>query len=322
VTRIVRTFRIQRIIRLVAPLRTLVFSIAVTLKSLLWAMILLFMIIFVVGIVCTQAATDSLVLEAETPTLGAEIVQELNDYWSPLDQAMYTLFQTISGGVSWRDPAMSLEMVSPVMRPIFTLFISFVYFAVLNVVTGVFCSCAIETTSRNPEVIASAMIKNKQTYIENLKNVFYSMDEDGSGLITLTEFENILKDEMMNAHLAALEIDCSDAWTLFKLIDSDKSGVIEIDEFVHGCEQLKGSAKGVDVANMTAEFRNLAKKIVKFMKNTEEHLQVINEMGPALKSNMKPTVSVGSIGSNPTRQVSQVSVAAGRAASERPLTVE
>jgi len=284
VTRIVRTFRIQRIIRFVSPLRTLVFSIAVTLKSLMWAMVLLMLIIYVVSIIMTQTAAQWI---ADGVPQHVEV--GLRDYWFSLDRAMITCFQSISGGVSWRDAAVPMEAISVPIAFIFTLYIGFVYFAVLNVVTGVFCSCAIETTQRNPEVIATSMIKNKQTYIENLKQFFRNMDKDNSGMITLTEFESMLQDEMMRAHLLALEIDASDAWTLFKLIDNDKSGVIEIDEFVTGCEQLKGGAKGVDVANIQAELKSLTKRLVKFMRYTEDQLETVTGVPGVTKAKSNAT---------------------------------
>lgn len=261
ISRLLRAFRIPRIIRFVAALRTLVFSILVTLKSLVWAMLLLSMIMYVFAITFTQAASDARMLEDGSPS----DLHNLASYWGSLDRSLHTLFQSITGGVSWRAVVGPLEEVSMLWSWLFTCFIAFVHFAVLNVVTGIFCSSAVEHTQRNPELVARTVLATRDTYANNLKALFMHLDQDGSGLITLSELERMIGDKMLRSYFAALEIDTADAWTLFKLIDSDRTGAIDIDEFVMGCEQLKGSARSIDLASMSYEIKSLAKLLVRLM---------------------------------------------------------
>merc|ERR1712187_16622 len=93
---------------------------------------------------------------------------------------------------------------------------------------------AIDTASRNPDLIATSMMQNKEKLVERLKNLYSHIDEDGGGDITLAELETILKDEEMRAYFEAIGLDPQDAWTLFKLIDSDRTHTIDLDEFVSG----------------------------------------------------------------------------------------
>eukprot|EP00413_Alexandrium_margalefii_P030028 CAMPEP_0204556198 /NCGR_PEP_ID=MMETSP0661-20131031/29422_1 /ASSEMBLY_ACC=CAM_ASM_000606 /TAXON_ID=109239 /ORGANISM="Alexandrium margalefi, Strain AMGDE01CS-322" /LENGTH=59 /DNA_ID=CAMNT_0051563305 /DNA_START=56 /DNA_END=231 /DNA_ORIENTATION=+ len=58
---------------------------------------------------------------------------------------MFTLFQAITGGISWHEPVETLGQVSVMLVWLFTAYLSFTYFAVMNVVTGVFCNSAIES---------------------------------------------------------------------------------------------------------------------------------------------------------------------------------
>ena len=44
-----------------------------------------------------------------------------------------------------------------------------------------------------------------------------------------------------------------DVWTLFMVIDADQNGLIDIDEFVSGCQQLHGPAKSIQMARMSHE---------------------------------------------------------------------
>merc|ERR1712241_781191 len=85
-TRLVRVFRAQRLIRFMSALRTLVFSIMVTLKSLIWSLILLLLIIWMNAVFFTEYVTD-LVVDA------GELDKELVRYWGSLLGSMTTLLQ-------------------------------------------------------------------------------------------------------------------------------------------------------------------------------------------------------------------------------------
>ena len=45
--------------------------------------------------------------------------------------------------------------------------------------------------------------------------------------------------------MESLGISTDDVWTLFMLIDNDDSGMVDIEEFVSGCMQLRGPAKSL-----------------------------------------------------------------------------
>lgn len=256
--KILRSFRAFKLLRLLNALHTLLFSIFVTLKSLAWATVLIFVVIFVFGLTFAQCAADGL---AERDGLAANSDYPLFDedaltyYWGSLSAAMTTLFQTMSNGISWRPAYEALCSISYMCGWMFNLFIGFSYFVMLNVITGVFCNSAIESAAKNPEVIAHSLVTARATYIKNLSRLFQAMDTDNSGSITMGEFEELMHDDLARAHFQALELNVGDAWTLFKLIDQDGSGSISITEFLSGCEALKGGARSIDVAAILYETR-------------------------------------------------------------------
>merc|ERR1712176_516186 len=122
---------------------------------------------------------------------------------------------------------------------------------------------------------------------ENLKKLFASIDEDNSGTINITEFEKLVSDEMTRAYFKALELDTSDAWTLFKLIDADGGGNIDIDGFIKGCEQLRGGAKMIDLANLRADVRAMAKKQQRFMQHVERQFELITGQAGTITQSMQ-----------------------------------
>ena len=116
---------------------------------------------------------------------------------------------------------------------------------------------------------------NKNSYCDQLRALFKEIDADHSELITIDEFEECLNNEHFQAYFAALELDPFDAWTLFKLLDLDESGQIEIDEFVTGCLHIKGEAKAIQLAKMDYETRETRRKLEQFMLRSDNQFRLI-----------------------------------------------
>merc|ERR1719502_1895787 len=62
------------------------------------------------------------------------------------------------------------------------------------------------------------------------------------------DFAEVLSDPSTQTFLGGLDLNVDDAWELFKLLDTDESNHIDVEEFVSGCLRLKGQAKAMDIA--------------------------------------------------------------------------
>merc|ERR1711920_38806 len=92
------------------------------------------------------------------------------------------------------------------------------------------------------------------------------------------EFMDHVQDERVVAYFATLDLQASDAITLFELLDSqthDERG-IAIDDFVHGCLRLKGPAKSADMAAMMAECKVIYRQINRLSKLSELQYRLLN----------------------------------------------
>lgn len=288
VTRLVRTFRMVRLVRFIRALRTLLYSIMVTMKSLVWALLLLLMIFYGFGVAFTQAVSEYN-LGSTYPVAGdrscgdKDIFQknmcELVVFWGTLPRSMFTLFKAIAGGVSWHEVVEPLGIIGWVWVGVFVGFIAFTFLAVLNVVTGVFCQSAIESAQQDKDIATMQLMAAKGMYVETVKRLFDDMDADASGAISIHEFESYLQHEKFQAYFASLDIDASDVWSLFKLMDSDRTGTIDLEEFVGGCLQLRGQAKAVQIAKMSYDQNLVRKMLVEFMDSVDERLDQLLELG-------------------------------------------
>ena len=52
---------------------------------------------------------------------------------------------------------------------------------------------------------------------------------------------------MLQTVFDALEITGPAAWDLFRQLDRDGSGEVDVDEFLEGCMMIKGPARSIDV---------------------------------------------------------------------------
>ncbi|CAK0888866.1 unnamed protein product, partial [Prorocentrum cordatum] len=131
ITRLLRVIRVTRIFRYVRALRTLVYSIACTLKSLFWASVLLMLIMYVFGILFTSAASASASSLEERGLLEQDVLV-LERYWSSVGTSMFTLFKAMTSGVAWDEVVRPLGQIHWFWPMLFTAFIAFSVFAVLN----------------------------------------------------------------------------------------------------------------------------------------------------------------------------------------------
>lgn len=271
VTRLIRVFRIVRIIRFVRALRTLVHSILHTLKALMWAMLLLFLVIYVFSILFTQVSVDYMITEDSGTHRDA-----IESHWGSLPASMFTLFTCITSGISWDVAASPLGEVSGFYIIFFLVYFIFAYFAVLNVMTGVFCQSAIESAQKDQEMLIQMQLQNKEQYCQRVQALFKKIDDDRSGEITIHELEENLYDVNVKALFDTMDLEISDVWTLFSLLDVDRSGIIDIEEFVDGCVRLRGPAKGIDMAKLSYDSKWIRHRLTAFMRYMETHTQAMH----------------------------------------------
>jgi len=285
VLRIVRIVRIAKVIRVMQffrELRMMVFSILGCLKSLLWVVLVLCVMFYVFGI-CFTAATLTH-LDTSDKVTKANETGDLHKSFGTLDRSMLSLYMAMSGGNDW---AMYYDALMPLAfqyRMIFLFFISFALFAVVNIVTGVFVEAAMQANTNDREVVVHEEMQAKKLYLDSMRAIFEEMDNDNSGCVSGKEFSERLNDERVIAYFNSLKLDISDALTVFKLLDSDHSGEVEIDEFLEGCYRLQGDSRSLDMKIMQYQvkflsdsFDGLYQHIIKLQETLSEQTAAIRQ---------------------------------------------
>merc|ERR1740129_643443 len=142
----------------------------------------------------------------------------------------------------------------------------------MNIVTGIFVDSAIQAAQNDKDEMIQDQLYHQKSELTILRQIFNQCDADGSGFLTLQEFDSHICDDYVQAQFAAIGISVDEAWGCFRLLDTDDSGIISVQEFVTGCMRLKGSASSVDVATLLYENKRMARVIARFAQQTEASL--------------------------------------------------
>jgi len=240
VIRFVRIIWILRFLRFMQQLRTIIVSILGTARTLLWTVLLLFMIIFIFSVVLTQIVTSFLMDNMDSP-----YKDQLSSYFSDVGSCCLMLFQAITNGLDWNQTLTPLmKAISPWLAVPFLVYITFGTLALSNVITGVFVESALESSQK----------EKRRFLLHTIRRMFAGIDEDRSGDITWEEFEAKLDHPDMQVYFKTIDVGIEEAQALFHLIDMDHSGSIDPEEFVNGCIRLHGPAKAIDLAALMSQF--------------------------------------------------------------------
>jgi voltage-gated sodium channel len=262
VGRTIRLLRIMRIIRVVkkmTQLRVMLNMIISSLQSLFWVMIIMVGVIYIVAVVLTQGATDY--LKGPNAPRATEEYEQVRSMYGSLFSTMYTLFQCMSGGISWGLASEALRSPGWLFEAIVMCYVFFMIFAVHNIVNGVFVDGAIELSKRDRTALMQKYLEDHADKERHAIELMTLMDKDGDQLITFDEFMESLQEQEVRDYISALEVDVTDAKVFFQMLDRDGSGSVDILEFTSGMRKFRGEAKSVDIHMMLHQNKQLFKLV-------------------------------------------------------------
>ncbi|CAK0827250.1 unnamed protein product [Prorocentrum cordatum] len=259
--KMLRIVRICRVFRFFAELNHLAVMIIDSLMSLVWALVMLFIVVYVFAIFFTHGVTDK-VRSSRTMTPAELELDPIARHFGSLWQTLQTLFQSMLNGISWHVLTDALREVHPTLLVLFLFYISFSMMAVLNVITGVFVDSAVDAARTQREYLVQKEIELKEKWCQEMRSLFHEMDADGSGTVCLSEVRFFFNDDRLRSYFTALGLETQDAERLFLLLDEGETGDIDIDMFLNGCLRLKGTARSIDVYQLLQDNRKMYNRVL------------------------------------------------------------
>eukprot|EP00929_Paragymnodinium_shiwhaense_P013513 TRINITY_DN121362_c0_g1_i1.p1 TRINITY_DN121362_c0_g1~~TRINITY_DN121362_c0_g1_i1.p1 ORF type:complete len:517 (-),score=44.25 TRINITY_DN121362_c0_g1_i1:278-1828(-) len=197
-TRTIKILHMLRIIRVISALRMIMFSLIGTLRQVFWSFLLIILLIFVFGIIFGQVVGNA---RSTYPDL-VDNNENLMLFWGDMWTCMYSLYLSISGGISWVEPAEPLKEVGTAVFLGFLVYVALIQWVALNVITGCFCESAAEAARKDVHIAMQTHRSERDMYLQSLKAIFKSIDRDGSGRLEIDEMEPYLQSEPAHALFA------------------------------------------------------------------------------------------------------------------------
>eukprot|EP00927_Polykrikos_kofoidii_P078008 TRINITY_DN74888_c0_g1_i1.p1 TRINITY_DN74888_c0_g1~~TRINITY_DN74888_c0_g1_i1.p1 ORF type:complete len:672 (+),score=101.94 TRINITY_DN74888_c0_g1_i1:100-2115(+) len=281
--RLVKMLRIVRMLRCLRDFQKMVYALQACLMTLAWCVILIFCVIYLFSIHFTQGVMDELISLNDQAQMsfheaGAieKIAEPLRDAYGTLPRSIISLYFAMSNGLSWESVLRPLMGVHWSYALVFLVYITFVMFGFLNVLTSVFVESTMQSAQHQRELVISDAREKKDTAMDHMRKVFTLMDVDGTGEVDVIELKRSLEtNPECVGYLQACDISIDDVDRLFRMLDLDGSGTISISEFLSGCLRLKGEARSFDIHCMMYESNRCIKRWAHFMEDVLNNIDRI-----------------------------------------------
>eukprot|EP00927_Polykrikos_kofoidii_P009832 TRINITY_DN1411_c0_g2_i1.p1 TRINITY_DN1411_c0_g2~~TRINITY_DN1411_c0_g2_i1.p1 ORF type:complete len:444 (-),score=90.47 TRINITY_DN1411_c0_g2_i1:165-1496(-) len=272
--RIIRLLRVLRVLRMFSSLRVMVVGALNSAKLLLWALVLLFTVMFMFGTTIMHLLDDRFNTLAEPGERFSDMLQRLKDEdadtvrillfrFGGLPQTVLSLWLSATAGLDWGDIALPLWSASPLICVIYMAYVAFAILCVLNIVTGVFVESASKLSQSDKDIAIMEDMNYRKQWMEEAVALFREIDSDISETIDLDELVSATQDERVRACFRKIGVDIGphNVTSLFEIVDFDRNGCLEATEFVDALQQLHGGARSIDILRMKHDLRKIKQSL-------------------------------------------------------------
>jgi hypothetical protein len=240
--RLIRIIQISFILSLVGELRMLVASIFDSMRSCFWSLTLMLAIMFTFAVFITVLVTHFKMEHRDAVLNSEEAI--LSVHFGTLDRTMLSLYKASMDGMHWEDIMDPLlEYCGPWHALLVIAYMTFTLLVLMNIVTSVFVTAAMKHADDD----------KKQVLMLQMCSFFRECDDDMSGSISWEEFQNHLQHPQLLQFLREIDLHPEHARALFRLLDVEEKGDVDIDDIVGGCLRLHGPATSIDLSTFMRE---------------------------------------------------------------------
>eukprot|EP00401_Gymnodinium_catenatum_P045275 CAMPEP_0117557206 /NCGR_PEP_ID=MMETSP0784-20121206/52207_1 /TAXON_ID=39447 /ORGANISM="" /LENGTH=206 /DNA_ID=CAMNT_0005354509 /DNA_START=974 /DNA_END=1594 /DNA_ORIENTATION=+ len=174
---------------------------------------------------------------------------------------MWSLYLSLSGGISWQEIADPLLVIHPGVCCLFVAYITFSGFVVLNIITAVFVQNANTMNMRDEEHMILEELESRKMWLEEVQCLFEAADTSGTGELSWAEFDALFHDSKVLAQFRKLGIDVvyANVKGLFTLLNTDGSGKVGISELASSMLMVSGPARSIDMVYLRHELKQIRK---------------------------------------------------------------
>lgn len=252
VFRLVRVVRIFKMLRWFSGLQMMLVSLLACLPVLLWTFCTLGFVIFLFSVLILQGAYA--ILDPD----DREGWESLQENFETVAQAMYTLLMSITGGHSWVQMADELGRAHDLLRVLFVVYIMIMTFGFFNILIGVFVVKSSEVREMDGSLAVQKELDSSNAFVSELTSLLSAhCGDEIDEFLPKESFLLFLQSTEVEMFLQTHSIDVAEAEELYHIIATANHKKVTIEDFVYGCQRMKGVAKAMDVVLLFEEVVSL-----------------------------------------------------------------
>lgn len=175
----------------------------------------------------------------------------LYERYGSASKATWTLWGHTFTGRWTSDARLMTERVDGLYALFWIFWIVGVNFAVMRVIAALFLKQTLAVANDDAQKMALKKIKERNHFVDMIREIFHRADADESGALTADEFLNMINDPQVAENFKRLDLELFEVTMLFRLLAHD--GEADYDEFLQGALQLKEAASNTDVIKILHE---------------------------------------------------------------------
>lgn len=237
--RLLRLWRVVRILRIfgrqrsLLELQKLVLMASTCFKTLVWSFVFCFVVMTIWAMLLVEIVNPLIQELLEKDPAIFNDCEHCTRATSSVMRANLLLFKTVIAGDSWGRVAVPVIEAYPGTSIIFVGSQLTLVFGVLNLIVAVVVDTFADSRDRDILNLAEEMEQDLESDKQFLERMFHRIDLDGCGQLSLEQLvEGARRDHEFQSRLRVMDIDEADLVQLFDMIDTDKSGFIEPNEFI------------------------------------------------------------------------------------------
>eukprot|EP00435_Cladocopium_sp_Y103_P036608 s1334_g9.t1 len=167
---------------------------------------------------------------------------------------------TRSSGRTWLErPSKQKQMAVACPAAFFLTYLTLVVFAVIRVVTALFIKETLASAANDADMVMEDKRRADVETNAKLEELFLAADENQDGILSPGEFLAAMNLPSVKNFLHSMDVNIRDIGPLFEILD-DGDGMITVSEFCKGLQQLKGSARAIDMVVLQHENARVLKE--------------------------------------------------------------
>lgn len=246
---IVRVFRLLRLLRLlklahkVPELTMVIEGIVASLKSMVWILLLLIVVLYVGSIICAEiiGTRRDYAPREEQDSFGADSMIhsfENHLYFGSVSRSLVSLFGVVLLA-EWSDVVRPVFESQPWMIFGFVILVVIATFGIFNVIVGVIVERTTGAMNRAKEVSAATIRQNRLHLASKIADAIFDIDTDGDAVITRSELESASCNMQLKEILSGIQLPLGfQLGDFHEMLDTAGKGHLTKCEFTLGMLRL------------------------------------------------------------------------------------